>query len=272
LCQGIAVSRRGRYQRTPISLSLRGGYTAMASTGENIILVVNDEPDHLSLMSKLLREAGYSVLTAGDGCEAFDLARRAHPRLIVSDVSMPCVDGIELCRRIRADENLCLVPILLVSAHRLDTASAVEGLRAGADEYLEAPYEPMRLIAQVARLVERSRSEEALRKSEEHYRLLFDSNPHPMWVFDEETLRFLAVNKSAVQHYGYSREEFLAMTVKDIRPPEDVGALMDDIGKRSRGIDAAGTWRHRKKDGSVMNVETPGQTGPGLRRDCADGD
>src|SRR5438128_10446985 len=87
------------------------------------------------------------------------------------------------------------------------------------------------------------------------YRLLFEKNPQPMWVFDEETLQFMAVNEAAIQHYGYSRTEFLAMTIEDIRPPEDVQALLDDVGKHSRGIDRAGTWRHLKKSGEIIDVE-----------------
>ena len=67
---------------------------------------------------------------------------------------------------------------------------------------------------------DRWRAEEDLRPSEKQYRLLFQSNPNPMWVFDLETLKFLEVNEAAIQHYGYSREEFLAMTIMDIRPPE----------------------------------------------------
>jgi PAS domain S-box-containing protein len=227
----------------------------MFGAGANRVLIVNDEPDHLTLMDRLLRGAGYQVLKAKDGCEALDQARHLRPQLIISDVSMPCMDGIELCRRARADTDLCLVPILLVSAHRRDAASAIEGLEAGADEYLEAPYEPGRLIAQAARLVERARSENAIRESEKRYRMLFESNPQPMWVFDEETLQFMAVNEAAIQHYGYSRAEFLAMTIKDIRPPEDVQALLDDVGKHSRGIDRAGTWRHLKKSGEIIDVE-----------------
>ncbi|HEX8890902.1 MAG TPA: response regulator [Pyrinomonadaceae bacterium] len=227
----------------------------MLSTGINRVLIVNDEPDHLILMDRLLRGAGYQVLKAKDGCEAFDEARREHPHLVISDVAMPCMDGIKLCRYLRADADLCLVPILLVSAHRRDAASAIEGLEAGADDYLEAPYEPGRLIAQAARLVERARSEEMIRESEKHYRILFEQNPQPMWVFDEETLRFMAVNEAAVEHYGYSREEFLAMTIKEIRPPQDVPALLDDVRKYSRGIDRAGTWRHLKKNGQIIHVE-----------------
>jgi PAS domain S-box-containing protein len=98
------------------------------------------------------------------------------------------------------------------------------------------------------------RIEEALRKSEAQYRLLFESNPQAMWVYDLTTLRFLAVNDAAVRHYGYSRAEFLEMTIKDIRPPEDVKLLENYLASDS-GLANAGEWRHRKKDGTVINVE-----------------
>src|SRR5947199_8300136 len=113
----------------------------MFGAGANRVLIVNDEPDHLNLMDRLLRGAGYQVLKANDGYQAFNLARHERPQLIVSDVCMPEVDGIELCRRVRSDADLRLIPILLISAHRRDAASAIEGLEAGADEYLEAPSE-----------------------------------------------------------------------------------------------------------------------------------
>jgi len=99
------------------------------------------------------------------------------------------------------------------------------------------------------------RIEEALRKSEAQYRLLFESNPQPMWVYDVDTLRFLAVNEAAIQHYGYSRAEFLEMTIKDIRPPEDVQLLSDYLVSDEAEIEHAGEWRHRKNDGSIINVE-----------------
>jgi PAS domain S-box-containing protein len=99
------------------------------------------------------------------------------------------------------------------------------------------------------------RIEEALRKSEAQYRLLFESNPQPMWVYDLDTLGFLAVNDAAVRHYGYSRAEFLGMTIKDIRPPEDVALLENYLAAANAEVDHAGEWRHRKKDGTLMNVE-----------------
>ena len=96
---------------------------------------------------------------------------------------------------------------------------------------------------------------QALRRSEDRSRLLFDSNPQPVWVFDSTTLAFLDVNQSAVRSYGYFREEFLSKTIKDIRPAEDIPALLESVSKAPPGAETAGVWRHRKKDGSLITVE-----------------
>jgi PAS domain S-box-containing protein len=104
-------------------------------------------------------------------------------------------------------------------------------------------------------ITESKRAEEALRQSEARYHLLFDSNPHPVWVYDLQTLGILDVNHSAVLNYGYSREEFLSLTIKDIRPPEDVPALLESTVKAPPDVEAAGIWRHCKKDGTLIDVE-----------------
>jgi two-component system cell cycle sensor histidine kinase/response regulator CckA len=99
------------------------------------------------------------------------------------------------------------------------------------------------------------RAERTLQESEEWHRILFEASPQPMWVFDEGSLRFLAVNEAACRSYGYSREEFLAMTIKDIRPEEDIPNLLEELSWEQNGLRHSGIWKHRKKDGTVIEVE-----------------
>jgi PAS domain S-box-containing protein len=104
-------------------------------------------------------------------------------------------------------------------------------------------------------ITERRQAEERLRESDARYRLLFEINPSPMWVYDEETFKFLAVNDAAVRHYGYSREEFLSMKVTGIRPPEEVPRWLEYFENRPDPY-TGGLWRHRKKDGTEILVES----------------
>jgi PAS domain S-box-containing protein len=93
-------------------------------------------------------------------------------------------------------------------------------------------------------------------RTREQSQMLFEASPTPMWVYDAETLAFLAVNDAAIRHYGYSREEFLAMTIKDIRPPADIPAMLVDVSARGGpGDPAPRVWRHIKKDGTQIDVE-----------------
>jgi diguanylate cyclase (GGDEF)-like protein/PAS domain S-box-containing protein len=91
--------------------------------------------------------------------------------------------------------------------------------------------------------------------SDAQYRLLFECNPIPMWVFDRDSLRFLAVNRAAIRQYGYSEEEFLGMTITQIRPEETVPDLMRDLSQRRSGLQEREVWKHRRKDGTPLDVE-----------------
>jgi len=104
-------------------------------------------------------------------------------------------------------------------------------------------------------VTERKRAKELLQESEQRHRKLFDNNPHPTWVYDRQTLRFLAVNAAAIRKYGYSSDEFLAMTIKDIRPPDDVPALLESVNAVRDGNEGVGVWRHRQKNGTIVYVE-----------------
>jgi PAS domain S-box-containing protein len=116
------------------------------------------------------------------------------------------------------------------------------------------------LGSRVGQFIERKRAEEAFREREENYRALFEVNPLPMWLRDPQTLAFVAVNDAAVRQYGYSREEFLQMTVREILAPEDAAAVADFRWDDSHGIEPwnAGVRRHRRKDGSFLWVEVNG--------------
>ncbi|MBZ0248373.1 MAG: PAS domain S-box protein, partial [Burkholderiales bacterium] len=103
-------------------------------------------------------------------------------------------------------------------------------------------------------------SQETLRESAARYRELFEANPHPMWVYDVASLAFLAVNDAAVRRYGWSREEFLGMTIRDIRPPEDVPMLEETLAGMTDGLGATHVWHHRRRDGTDMLVEVTSHT------------
>jgi PAS domain S-box-containing protein len=108
------------------------------------------------------------------------------------------------------------------------------------------------LVVNCRDVTDRWRVEEELRGSEKQYRLLFQGNPNPMWVFDLETLAFLEVNEAAIHHYGYSRKEFLAMTISEIRQPTlGTTGRADPQDTADRGL----VWRHRRKDGKVIDAE-----------------
>ena len=101
----------------------------------------------------------------------------------------------------------------------------------------------------------RQQAEAALAASESAWRRLFIDNPGPMLIYDRETLRILAVNDAAVDLYGYSRDELLARTIRDIRPPEDLPALEAHLAAPSTGLRKSGVWRHLTKEGRVVEVE-----------------
>ncbi len=117
-------------------------------------------------------------------------------------------------------------------------------------------------------LLARERSQSALRESGERWRMLFERNPMPMWLFDIQSLRFLAVNDAAVMHYGWSPSEFAAMTILDIRPPTELPALMEDLASGLSGLRGASVWRHRRKNGDIIQVEITAHGMPFQGRDA----
>ena len=119
--------------------------TAKAGAAAPLVLVADDDADILSLVSLQLSKAGYSVVTARDGREALDRVRERRPDVAILDVRMPEIDGLELIRQIRADEQSKRMLVIALSA-RVREANIAEGLEAGADEYMEKPFSGKRLL------------------------------------------------------------------------------------------------------------------------------
>jgi DNA-binding response OmpR family regulator len=116
------------------------------------ILVVDDEPQIAQIARDYLEHAGFGVLVAGDGAKALDLARSRHPNLIVLDLGLPAIGGLDVARALRRDSN---VPIIMLTA-RVEEADRLAGLEIGADDYVTKPFSPRELVARVKAVLRRS--------------------------------------------------------------------------------------------------------------------
>jgi PAS domain S-box-containing protein len=135
-------------------------------------------------------------------------------------------------------------PITSVPQNQAETLKLIRKLQLNQIE-LELQYEELL----------RAKELEIQHECEEKNSYLFANNPQPMWIYDLETLAFLEVNNAAIHHYNYTREEFLSMTLKDIRPKEDIEKLLKDVELTRKLYNPAGEWRHLKKDGKIIHVE-----------------
>ena len=227
------------------------------------ILLLEDVPADAALIQRELTKAGLVFVSQQvDTRVAFEEALRIFaPDVILSDHGLPGFDGAAALQLVR--ERFPALPVILVTGS-LNEETAVEFMKAGAADYVLKDH-LTRLPQAIKRALRESRLREerelavaALRASEEQYRALFENTPYPMWVFDLETHRLLAVNGAAIAHYGYRREEFLTLKIEDLRPPEDIPALEQHLATKEAGYHTTGPWRHRKKDGTLIEVQTSG--------------
>jgi diguanylate cyclase (GGDEF)-like protein/PAS domain S-box-containing protein len=180
------------------------------------------------------------------------------PHVILSDFTMPAFNGMEALSTGR--ESHPDIPFIFVSG-TLGEEYAVRALKNGATDYilktnlLRLPAAVERAIAESAERRARQALEHNIREGEKRYRELFQSNPHPMWVYDIETLHFLAVNDVAIARYEFSRNEFLAMTIEDIRPAIDVDLVLERVAKPLSTGSKLKTRQHRTRRGDLIDVE-----------------
>lgn len=174
--------------------------------------------------------------------------------VILLDLTLPDKQGEQL-----VDEMLSIsknLPIVVLTGYS-DLSFSVKSLAKGVSDYLlKDDLSPALLYKSIVYGIERNVFANKIRVSEKNYRNLFELSPQPMYVFDVETYEFLDVNQAAVQHYGYTKEEFLSMTNREIRPPEEIPALekaVDEIVNENEENEA-GIFIHQKKNGDIISV------------------
>jgi PAS domain S-box-containing protein len=214
------------------------------------ILVVDDTEAIRYAKVRTLRRAGYSVLEAADGGGALALAAEARPVLVLLDVKLPDINGIEVCRILKREWPEILV--LQMSASFVESEDRMRGLDNGADTYLVEPVEPGELLASVRALLRMREVNNALRSSEERYRLIVESaTDYAIFTTDLDG-RVTSWNAGAQNVLGFEEDEILGRDARILWTPEDraAGAPEEEMrGARDEGRAEDERW-HMRKDGS----------------------
>lgn len=141
------------------------------------ILIVDDEPDAIELITFNLQNAGFQVVTADDGAAALRKVRSAAPDLIVLDLMLPEIDGLEVCKLLRRDPATAAIPILMLTA-KASEVDRILGLELGADDYVTKPFSPRELVLRIRKLLERGQKPATKRERLVHGELVIDVPRH----------------------------------------------------------------------------------------------
>ena len=197
---------------------------------------------------------GWIVFAGADEASALsdaDLSANRFLAIILAGVAIMMLVVFVVYRRIT--EPVRRLSLVMRGSTAGKAVDAVAG--PGATEVTALAEDFDKLMETINReLAERLMSEQAAQDSERNYRMLFEDHPQPMWIYDVDSLEFLQVNKAAVEHYGYSHQEFLSMTIADIRPPQDVPKFLELVAKPMPALDRTGPWRHLLKDRTTVQV------------------
>ncbi len=214
------------------------------------VLVADDNADMREYLTRILTAGGYEVTAVTDGVEALDAVRRRTPDLVVSDVMMPRLDGLELVTRLRGDSRTASVPVLLLSA-RAGQEASIEGLRAGADDYLVKPFAAADLLARVRANVELAR----LRGHHLRWRTaLIDSLQEAFFVCDESGA-VVEINTAFTDILGYGPEDLPYAPV----PPWWPDPVTDPGGREQAGDAFAGLLENARGSHTVPVTRRDGR-------------
>ena len=172
-----------------------------ASSERCRVLIVDDDQKLRMLLTELIENEGYEVACASDGGSALEIVSSFEPDVVISDVVMPVLDGIELCRRIKQEPRTADIPVLLISGLRKSVEDSIEGLTAGADDYLDIPFRNEELLVKVARLAER-------RRVEKHYREIVEQAADIIYTRDMDGV-ISSINAAGARFFGKSHHEIV---------------------------------------------------------------
>ena len=158
---------------------------ADAVTVARKILVIEDERDILDLVRHYLEKEGFRTRTVADGAGGLAAARQERPDLIVLDLMLPGMDGLELCKKLRADPATAITPVIMLTA-KADETDRIVGLELGADDYLTKPFSPKELVARVKALLRRVEQRDVAAQPYTYGALLLDAARHEVRVGDKE--------------------------------------------------------------------------------------
>ena len=179
------------------------------------ILVVDDNEPGRYALGRVLRQAGFETLEAGTGAEALSAVERDRPDLLILDVNLPDMSGVEVCRRVKASPKLASTPVLQISASAVDSGSRVAALEGGADSYVTTPVEPALLVATIRSLLRIRAAEHALHDAVNEWQSTFDAIRDGVALLDA---------KGAVQRFNASLPVVLGLT-----PAQVAGRKLDEI-------------------------------------------
>ncbi|WP_374601330.1 EAL domain-containing protein [Arenimonas sp.] len=224
------------------------------------VLVVDDDEEDFLILRDLLADYPQGrfeldwVATLAEGVEA--LRANRHDVFLV-DYHLGPDNGMDLVR-MAVTERSAHRPVIMLTGHGNPDVDR-EALAAGASDYLvKGNIDAEKLARSLRYAAERARQMAQIEDGKRRYRQLFELNPFPIWVYDADTYRFIAVNDAMVANYGYSRDELQGMTVFDIRDADEAERLKAYLPGRAGYSGGAGVWRHRRKDGSLLWAEVTG--------------
>jgi PAS domain S-box-containing protein len=220
-----------------------------------VILIVYDNAEILWSYSRLFESSGYHVLQASTGEECLRLVNENHPDLVLLDVVLPDANGIELCKRIKADTSLAGIFVALISARDVSSNNRAAGLEAGADEYIARPVDNRELLARAQALIRIKMAEEALRISEQQFRSLSACSPVGVFLTDTEG-RCTYTNRRCQAIGGFTFDESLGDGWARFVHPEDRERVLNAWMEHTRrACEYSQEYRFVTRDGVVRHVQ-----------------